>query len=264
LIIESVLNKASALTLNPQLRACLGAKTNALDFRHIMDAGKILIINLGNCDDETRRLIGNLVTTGIEQAATSRAEDRRHFYLYLDEFQDFCANDGGSKTLAQILSECRKYNLHIHLAHQTLGQIQNRVETALGNVGIKVVFGLDYEDAQVMARKLFVDYVGTVKWETATATIQRLPRRTALVKVRNRRLVRMKTTPIKPYRYGAARLAEITTSLSKTLGIPIRHEQLPYVPKKREALDDWERVTPEAPTPRPVSTGSLGQMSRPL
>ena len=151
--IESVLNKASALTLNPHLRACLSAKTNALDFRHIMDAGKVLIVNLGNCDDETRGLIGNLVTTGMEQAATSRSDARRHFYLYLDEFQDFCANDGGTKTLAQILSECRKYNLHIHLAHQTLGQIQSRVESALGNVGIKVVFPLDYEDAQVMAQK---------------------------------------------------------------------------------------------------------------
>jgi len=53
------------------------------------------------------------------------------FYLFLDEFQDFCANDGAAKTLAQILSECRKFGLHLHLAHQTLGQVQQRVSSAL-------------------------------------------------------------------------------------------------------------------------------------
>jgi len=136
-----------------------------------MDAGKVLVVNLGNCDDETRRLLGSLITTGMEQAASSRAPDRRHFYLYLDEFQDFCANDGGTKTLAQTLSECRKYNLHLHLAHQTLGQIQSRVESALGNVGIKIVFALDYEDAKAFSHKLFVDYTGQMKWEEATAMI---------------------------------------------------------------------------------------------
>ena len=66
-----------------------------------MDAGKVLIVNLGRSDDETRRLIGSLITTGLEQAAITRAEDRRHFYLYLDEFQDFCANDGGRRRLVK-------------------------------------------------------------------------------------------------------------------------------------------------------------------
>lgn len=218
--IESVLNKATAFTLNPHLRRCLGASKNALDFRHIMDAGKVFIANLGNCDDETRRLIGSLITTGLEQAATTRAEHRPHFYLYLDEFQDFCANDGGAKTLAQILSECRKYNLHLHLAHQTLGQIQSRVESALGNVGIKIVFALDYDDARVMAHKLFVDYTGSLKWEEATATIQRLPFRTALVKSRSRRLVRLRTHRIRPYTEDGTSLATLMQNLAQTHGIP--------------------------------------------
>jgi hypothetical protein len=218
--IESVLNKATAFTLNPHLRRCLGTNKNVLDFRHIMDAGKVFIANLGNCDDETRRLIGSLITTGLEQAATTRADHRPHFYLYLDEFQDFCANDGGAKTLAQILSECRKYNLHLHLAHQTLGQIQSRVESALGNVGIKIVFALDYDDAKVMAHKLFVDYAGSLKWEEAAATIQRLPFRTALVKSRSQRLVRLRTRNITPYMADVMSMATLMQDLVQTHGIP--------------------------------------------
>jgi hypothetical protein len=245
--IESVLNKATAFTLNPHLRRCLGTARNVLDFRHIMDGGKVLIANLGNCDDETRRLVGSLITTGFEQAAMTRTVDRRHFYLYLDEFQDFCANDGGAKTLAQILSECRKYNLHIHLAHQTLGQIQQRVESALGNVGIKIVFALDYEDAKIFAHKLFVDYVGRIKWEEATALIQRLPFQTALVKSRSRKLVRMRTLPIKPYTNSMSEVSSLMATLSRTHGIP--HVRVADSLINKPVIDpaslaDWE--------PRPV------------
>ena len=120
-----------------------------------MDEGKVLLVDLGNCDGETRRLVGSLVVTGMEMAALSRKDQagkRLPFYLFLDEFQDFCANDGAAKTLAQILSECRKFGLHLHLAHQTLGQLQQRISSALGNVGIKVVFAVDREDAEVMTK----------------------------------------------------------------------------------------------------------------
>jgi site-specific recombinase len=88
----------------------------------------------------------------------------------VDDYRDFCVNDGGTQTLAHILSECRKYNLRIHMAHQTLGQIQSRVEATLGNVNVnvKVVFVLDYEDAKIFAHKLFVDYVSNINREQAT------------------------------------------------------------------------------------------------
>jgi hypothetical protein len=58
LILESILNKASAFTLNPQLRRILGQKENHLDFRKIMDEGQVLMVDLGHCDGETRRCWG--------------------------------------------------------------------------------------------------------------------------------------------------------------------------------------------------------------
>ena len=251
--IESVLNKVTAFTLNPHLRRCLGASKNVLDFRHLMDAGKVLVVNLGNCDDETRRLLGSLITTGMEQAASSRAPDRRHFYLYLDEFQDFCANDGGTKTLAQTLSECRKYNLHLHLAHQTLGQIQSRVESALGNVGIKIVFALDYEDAKAFSHKLFVDYTGQMKWEEATAMIQRLPHQTAFVKSRSRRLVKLRTTKIKPYKASATQVEALLKQLNRLHGMPVVTSMNQSAQRRTvintAALSDWEPIQKENPQP---------------
>src|SRR5207244_2860880 len=133
--------------------------------------GQVLLVDLGNCDGETRRLVGSLVVTGMEMAALSRKDtrdNRQPFYLFLDEFQEFCAGDGAAKTLAQILSECRKFGLHLHLAHQTLGQVQERVSSALGNVGIKVVFAVERQDAEVMARKLFAVDTVEVKHDAQT------------------------------------------------------------------------------------------------
>ena len=143
LMVESILNKVTtAFTMNPQLKLILGAKENRLNFRQIMDEEKILIVDLGRCDGETRRLIGSLVVTGLEQAARSRKEvesaKRKPFYFCIDEFQDFCSNDGAAQTLAQILSECRKFGLHLTLAHQTLAQINERMKGALGNIQLKL------------------------------------------------------------------------------------------------------------------------------
>lgn len=225
LILESILNKVSAFTLNPTLRRILGQRENALDFRQIMDEGKVLLVDLGRCDGETRRLLGSLIVTGIEQAALSRkdelARSRRDFYFYIDEFQDFSANEGSAITLAQILSESRKFGLHLCLAHQTLGQMDNaHLISALGNVGVKIVFAVDRTDAEVMVKKLFaigserikhlvedeaqqekshpVFYSLQEEWERAIQEIQNLSPRTFLVKAPQRGTAKVHTMFIPP------------------------------------------------------------------
>lgn len=228
IILESILNKVSAFTLNPTLRHILGQEENALNFRQIMDEGKVLVADLGRCDGETRRLLGSLIVTGIEQAALSRkdelARSRRPFYFYVDEFQDFAANEGSAITLAQILSESRKFGLHLTLAHQTLGQMSHaHLISALGNVGIKAVFAVDRTDAEIMVKKLFLVGSERVKhevtdeiqqdkshplyyslmeeWEEAIQAIQNLPPRTCLVKA-----LRRGTSKVHTIKMPAARL----------------------------------------------------------
>ena len=154
---ESTLNKVTALTMNPHLRLMLGQRANRLDFRAIMDQGQVLLADLGHCDEESQRLIGSLITTGIEQAVFSRhntaASERRPFYLYIDEFQDFAASSGSVKTLSKILSGARKFGLHLTLAHQNLSQLSERMKGAvIGNVWTKVLFGVSEDDAHEFAR----------------------------------------------------------------------------------------------------------------
>jgi len=154
---QSTLNKARAISMNPYLKLMLSQKTNALDFRAIIDQGIVMLADLGQCDEESQRLIGSLITVGMEQAAFSRRdvspEQRPKFYLYLDEFHDVTAGEGSVRTLSKILSGARKMGLHLILAHQNLSQLSERMRGAIfGNVWTKVLFGVSEEDAYQFAR----------------------------------------------------------------------------------------------------------------
>jgi hypothetical protein len=159
--VESLLNKVTALTLNPSLRKMLGADHNGLNLRSIMDEGKILIVNLGKCDHETRNLLGSLLVVNLEQAALSRAnmpeEQRNRWFCVLDEFQRFIANEGSALAVAEMLSEARKFGLLLGLSHQGWHQLgSSRLEGALDQAQIKVIFGSGSQTGRVIADELFV------------------------------------------------------------------------------------------------------------
>jgi hypothetical protein len=160
-----VLNKVSAFLFQPAVRLSLGASENRLDFRSIMDGGKILIVDLGGLTGETQQLYGSLLVTGLEHAAMSRRdqlpEERRPFFCMIDEFPFFCARD--STTLARILSEVRKFNCYLGLAHQTLAQTDLRMQGALENAKLKVVFGTGRQTAQALASQLYLPDPEAVK-----------------------------------------------------------------------------------------------------
>ncbi len=159
--VESLLNKVTALTLNPSLRRMLGANHNGLNLRSIMDDDKILIVNLGKTDHETRNLLGSLLVVNLEQAALSRADipekERNKWFCVLDEFQRFIANEGSALAVAEMLSEARKFGLLLGLSHQGWHQLgSSRLEGALDQAQIKVVFGSGSQTGRVIADELFV------------------------------------------------------------------------------------------------------------
>ena len=154
-IISSTTNKASALIENPNLYPMLSHPENHLDLRRIMDSGKILIVNLGDCDEESKRLIGSLLVTGFEHAALSRArqkhQDRRPFHLCIDEFQAFAHQPGNAEAFSQMLSQVRKYGLHLHLANQSLFQLPTELRNVMGNAQNLFAFRVAREDAEILA-----------------------------------------------------------------------------------------------------------------
>jgi Type IV secretion-system coupling protein DNA-binding domain len=152
---ESTLNRADLLTLSPVLRYALGNKRNVLRFRSILDSGTSVIINLAIPSPDTRRLLGCLLTVGMEAAALSRAdastETRRiTHHLILDEFSQFMAQS--EESLTRMLSETRKYGLFCVMAHQNWSQASDRLKGALQNVGLEIILKAGRPDAEYSAR----------------------------------------------------------------------------------------------------------------
>ena len=88
-----------------------------------------------------------MLITQIQLAAMSRVdipeEQRRDFFLYVDEFQNFA-----TESFVKVLSEARKYRLNLTLANQYAAQIPERTQKAiLGNSGTLISFVLGAEDA---------------------------------------------------------------------------------------------------------------------
>src|SRR3954453_10403673 len=154
---ESTLNRADLLTLTPLLRHSLGQTENALNFRHLLDSGTSVIINLALPYPDARRLLGCLLTVGMEQAALSRANrpaaDRGpSHHLLLDEFSQFTAQS--EQALTRMLSETRKYALFCVMAHQNWSQADERLRGALQNTGLEFIFKSGRMDAEYSARLL--------------------------------------------------------------------------------------------------------------
>jgi len=107
--VAPVLNKVGAFVANPLIRNIIGQQKSAFNIRQIMDEGKILIVNLsrGQVGEDNAAILGALMVTKIQLAAMGRAdmplEQRRPFYLYVDEFQNFATD-----SFAVIMSEARK------------------------------------------------------------------------------------------------------------------------------------------------------------
>ena len=154
--VAPVLNKVGAFTANPIIRNIIGQPKSTFNIRQIMDEGKILIVNLskGLIGEDNAAILGSFLVTKIQLAAMSRSDipdirDRRPFYLYVDEFQNFATD-----SFATILSEARKYGLNLTVANQYISQMNDTVRDAVfGNVGTMISFRVSADDAPILAKQ---------------------------------------------------------------------------------------------------------------
>jgi Type IV secretion-system coupling protein DNA-binding domain len=152
--VAPVLNKVGAFTANPMIRNIVGQPKSSFNIREIMDSGKILIMNLsrGLVGEDNAAILGSMMVTKIQLATMSRADipedDRRPFYLYVDEFQNFATD-----SFAVILSEARKYKLCLVVANQYIAQMEETVRGAVfGNVGTIISFRVSPDDSAFLQK----------------------------------------------------------------------------------------------------------------
>jgi hypothetical protein len=178
--VAAIQNKLRPFVVSTNIRAIVTHTSPSLDLRQIMDEGKVLIVNLskGRLGEDNSTLLGAFLVTSIQQAAMTRADipetDRRDFYLYVDEFQNFTTG-----SFASVLSEARKYRLGLIVAHQYLSQLDEETADAVwGNVGSIVAFQVGSVDAEMLARQL-----GKFEGQMTPQNLTGLPKYTAYARL---------------------------------------------------------------------------------
>jgi len=154
-IVPYITSKFNGFIANDYMRPIISQPKTTLNFKDIMDNGKILVANLskGKIGELNARLLGMILVGKLTMTAFARGDtpidQRRDFYLYMDEFQNFL-----TPSVTTILSEARKYRLCLTLAHQFIGQLDDKIKSAIfGNVGSYVVFRVGAEDAEFLERQ---------------------------------------------------------------------------------------------------------------
>ncbi|MCL4392740.1 DUF87 domain-containing protein [Patescibacteria group bacterium] len=148
-------SKFDRFVINQLMRNILGQSKSSFNLREIMDNQKILIVDLdkGKIGEENSQFLGLLLVPKLLSAALSRSdlpeEQRKDFYLYVDEFQNFATDD-----FAQIMSESRKYKLNLTVANQYIAQMIDEVKNSVfGNVGSLVSFKVGVADAEFLEKE---------------------------------------------------------------------------------------------------------------
>ncbi len=164
----AIQNKVGQFISAPLIRNIIGQVQSVINMRKVMDEGKILIANIskGRIGEDNSMLLGALLITKLQLAAMSRVdipeEERKDFYLYVDEFQNFA-----TKAFVNILSEARKYRLCLILANQYIAQLEEMTplgrssevkDAVFGNVGTIVSFRVGAEDAEFLEKEFIPEF----------------------------------------------------------------------------------------------------------
>lgn len=154
-MVPYITSKLTQFISNDTMRPIIGQQKSSINFREIMDNRKILLVNLskGRIGEMNAYLLGLVIVGKILVSSLSRTdipqEERKDFYLYIDEFQNFTTD-----SISTILSEARKYRLCLNIAHQFLGQLPEEIQKSVfGNVGSMISFRIGPEDAEFMTKQ---------------------------------------------------------------------------------------------------------------
>lgn len=163
--IVPIQNKVGQFLSTSLIRNIVGQPKSSFEVFDLMNEGKILLANIskGRIGEENSMLLGAMLITKVQLASMERVRipegERRDFYLYVDEFQNFT-----TEAFASILSEARKYRLNLIIAHQYVGQLVSETSTRVrdavfGNVGTMVFFRVGATDAEFLEKEVTPEFI---------------------------------------------------------------------------------------------------------
>lgn len=162
--IAPIQNKVGQFLSTSVIRNIVGQSKSTINIFDMMNEGKIFLVNVskGRIGEDNSKLLGGMIITKIQLAAMERVripeDERKDFYLYVDEFQNFVTD-----SFASILSEARKYRLNLTVAHQYTAQLVTKESSAMrdsifGNVGTMIVFRVGADDADFLEKEFMPEF----------------------------------------------------------------------------------------------------------
>lgn len=162
--IAPIQNKVGQFLNTVLIRNIVGQSKSTLNLEEIMNKEKILLVNVskGRIGEDNSALLGGMIITKLQLVTMERVripeEERKDFYLYVDEFQNFV-----TEAFATMLSEARKYRLNVIVAHQYIGQLVTETTTKVrdaifGNVGTMIVFRVGAADAEFLEKEFTPEF----------------------------------------------------------------------------------------------------------
>jgi len=161
-MVAGITAKVGRFLFSASAKRILEQPKSTICFEDIIDTGKILICNFskGLIGEDTSELLGIAVLAKLQLASLRRARqiqaERRPYYLYVDEFQNFA-----TISFVQMLSESRKYKLFLTMAEQSTSQQADKdmVNIILANVGTVVCFRTGNPVDEKIMLPLFYPYI---------------------------------------------------------------------------------------------------------
>lgn len=160
------LNKLRRFVANGMIANIICQRKSTLNIENAINSGAVILARFsrGDIGFENSTLLGSMLVSKIQIAAMQRVkipeEERIPCYLYLDEFQNFVADDSGAKTFAEILSEARKYKLGLIIANQFVQQLKMSgdflSEAIFNNCGTTITFRVGKTDSEFF-EKIYYD-----------------------------------------------------------------------------------------------------------
>ena len=153
---RSIASKLQAILNDPVLARIIASPRSTINLEGCMNEGSIVIMNLSGLGSRSTEVLGRLIVAMSFGFATNRVhlppQKRTPVHLLIDEAGLFVNDDG----VEPILTQARKFKLHLTLAVQHVGQrMSTKLQNAiLGNTEVKLCGKASHHSAQVMSRNM--------------------------------------------------------------------------------------------------------------
>ncbi len=164
----SALSRLQSFAKDEILRRLTSSTT--VDMGRLMEEGRTVLFSLPqrHIGSAASALIASTLLLKLYHTRLMRYDRKRdeHAFVVIDEFQ----NVQGLPVLTTILSEARKFGLHLILAHQYAEQLNREVlQAVMTNAGIKFIFSVSGSDAETFAE------IDPGFWKEVKSIISSLP-----------------------------------------------------------------------------------------